>query len=96
MMKEQLLDELVDAFLTDLAHANCSPHIHHAYATDLAQLCAFYHRPVNALTAEVLRYFFRKHLLLATNRYRNAGTITVYKQVSRVRSTSFGIRMRLN
>jgi len=40
MMKEQPLDELVAAFLTDLAHANGTPHTHQAYATDLAQLCA--------------------------------------------------------
>ena len=53
MLKEQLLDELVAAFLTDLAHANRSQHTRHAYATDLAQLCAFYHGPVNAMIAEV-------------------------------------------
>jgi len=41
MLKEQPLDELVAAFLTDLAHANRTPHTRQAYATDLAQLCAF-------------------------------------------------------
>src|SRR3989440_956165 len=65
MMKEQPLEKLVAAFLTDLAHANRTPHTRYAYATDLAQLCAFYHGPVNALTAEVLRDFFRTHLHLS-------------------------------
>lgn len=59
------LDELVATFLTDLAHANRSPHTRSAYATDLAQLCAFYQGPLNAMTAEVLRSFFRTHLHLA-------------------------------
>ncbi len=64
-MREQPLEKLVAAFLTDLAHANRSPHTRHAYATDLAQLCAFYPGPVNAMTAEVLRDFFRTHLHLS-------------------------------
>ncbi len=65
MLKEQPLDELVAAFLTDLAHANRSPHTRHAYATDLAQLCAFYPGPVQAITVEVLRNFFGMHLHLS-------------------------------
>ncbi|HVB72656.1 MAG TPA: tyrosine-type recombinase/integrase [Ktedonobacteraceae bacterium] len=65
MMKEQPLSELAAAFLSDLAHANRSPHTCHAYATDLAQLCAFYHGPVNAMAAEVLRNFFSSHLHLS-------------------------------
>ncbi len=65
MMKEQPLGKLVAAFLTDLAHANRSPHTRHAYATDLAQLCAFYQGPVNAMTSEVLRNFFGMHLHLS-------------------------------
>jgi integrase/recombinase XerD len=64
-IKEQPLEELVATFLTDLVHANRSPHTRHAYATDLAQLCAFYHGPVNAMTAEVLRSFFSSHLHLS-------------------------------
>ena len=64
MMKEQPLEQLVATFLSDLAHANRSHHTRHAYATDLAQLCAFYHGPVQALTAEVLRGFFSTHLHL--------------------------------
>jgi integrase/recombinase XerD len=64
-IKEQPLDELVVTFLTDLAHANRSPHTCHAYATDLAQLCAFYQGPLQAMTAEVLRSFFRTHLHLS-------------------------------
>ena len=65
MMKEQPLDELVTAFLTDLAHANRSPRTRYAYATDLAQLCAFYQGPMQAITAEVLRTFFSTHLHLS-------------------------------
>src|SRR6266487_4250743 len=65
MLKEQPLDELVAAFLTNLAHANRSPHTRHAYATDLAQLCAFYPGPVQAITVEVLRNFFGMHLHLS-------------------------------
>jgi len=65
MMKEQPLDELVTAFLTDLAHANRSPRTRYAYATDLAQLCAFYQGPMQAITAEVLRTFFSTHFHLS-------------------------------
>jgi len=64
MMKEQPLEQLVATFLSDLVHANRSHHTRHAYATDLAQLCAFYHGPVQAMTAEVLRGFFSTHLHL--------------------------------
>jgi len=64
-MREQSVEKLVAAFLTDLAHANRSQLTHHAYATDLAQLCAFYHGPVNAMTTEVLRDFFHTHLHLS-------------------------------
>ncbi len=65
MLKEHSLDELVAAFLTDLAHANRTQKTCHAYATDLAQLCAFHHGSVNALTAQDLRDFFRTHLHLS-------------------------------
>ncbi len=65
MMREQTLDDLVVVFLTDLAHANRSPHTHHAYAADLAQLCAFHQGPVQAITVGVLRTFFRMHLHLS-------------------------------
>jgi site-specific recombinase XerD len=41
-MREQSLDKLVTRFLTDMAHANRSPHTRRAYATDLAQLCAYH------------------------------------------------------
>jgi len=64
MMKEQPLEQLVATFLSDLAHANCSHHTRHAYTADLAQLCAFYHGPVQTITAEVLRGFFSTHLHL--------------------------------
>src|SRR6266516_121872 len=66
MMREQPLEKLVAVFLGDLTHANRSPHTRHAYATDLAQLCAFYPGPVNAMTAEVLRNFFHLHLHLSS------------------------------
>jgi integrase/recombinase XerD len=65
MMKEQPLDELMAAFLTDFAHANRSPHTRQAHASDLAQVCGFFHGPVNAMTAKVLRDFFRAHLQLS-------------------------------
>lgn len=65
MMSEQPLDELVAAFLADLAHANRSPHTRQAYARDLAQLCACYQGPVTAITADVLRNFFDTHLHLS-------------------------------
>ncbi len=65
MIKEQPLDGLVAAFLTDLAHANRSFHTRHAYATDLAQLCAFHQGPMQAITVQVLRNFFHKHLHLS-------------------------------
>ena len=65
MIKEQPLDELVTAFLTDLAHANRSLRTRYAYATDLAQLCAFYQGPMQAITAGVLRTFFSTHLHLS-------------------------------
>lgn len=64
MIKEQTLEQLVATFLSDLAHANRSHHTRHAYATDLAQLCAFYHGPIQAITTEVLRGFFCTHLHL--------------------------------
>ncbi len=63
-MREQPLDKLVASFLTDLTHADRSFHTRHAYGTDLAQLCAFYRGPVQAITAETLRNFFRTHLHL--------------------------------
>src|SRR5260370_3632043 len=59
--EEQLLEPLVVLFLADLAHANHSPHTCRAYATDLAQFCAFHQGPVQLLTAEVLRTFFGRH-----------------------------------
>ncbi len=64
-MREQPLEKLVAAFHADLAHDNRSPHTRHAYVTDLAQLCAFYRGSVNAMTAVVLRDFFRTHLHLS-------------------------------
>lgn len=64
-LSDQQLEELVPAFLADLEHANRSRHTRHAYATDLAQLCAFYQGTVHALTGEVLRSFFYTHLHLS-------------------------------
>jgi integrase/recombinase XerD len=62
--EEQSLESLVALFLADLAHANHSPQTLRAYATDLAQLCAFHQDPVKTVTAEVLRTFFGKHIHL--------------------------------
>ena len=75
-VKEQPLEKLVATFLTNLAHANRSPHTRHAYTTDLAQLCAFYQGPVQAITAEVLRNFFSTHLHLSpATRARKQATV---------------------
>jgi hypothetical protein len=41
-MNEQSLVSLAALILADLAHANHSPQTRRAYATDLAQLCAFF------------------------------------------------------
>ena len=60
----QSLEELITAFLTHLAHTNRSPYTRHAYATDLAQLWAFYQGPVQGITAEVLRSFFNTQMCL--------------------------------
>jgi len=59
--EEQSLKSLVTLFLADLAHANHSPHTCRAYATDLAQLCAFHQGPIQTITADVLRTFFERH-----------------------------------
>src|SRR2546423_9187732 len=59
--EEQSLEVLVATFLTDLAHANHSPQTRRAYASDLAQLCAFHQGPLQTITAEVLRKFFERH-----------------------------------
>jgi integrase/recombinase XerD len=59
--EEQSLKSLAVLFLTDLAHSNHSPQTRRAYATDLAQLCAFHQGPVQTITAEVLRSFFGGH-----------------------------------
>ena len=52
---EQSLEIQVSTFLADLAHANHSAQTRRAYASDLAQLCAFHQGPVRTITAEVLR-----------------------------------------
>ena len=59
-MEEQSLESLVTLFLADLAHANHSPQTRHTYATDLAQLSAFYQGTVQTITAEV-RAWRRRH-----------------------------------
>jgi site-specific recombinase XerD len=59
--EEQSLESLVTIFLADLARANHSPQTRRAYATDLAQLCAFHQGPIQTITAEVLRTFFGGH-----------------------------------
>src|SRR5437763_9931503 len=59
--EEQSLEIQVATFLADLAHANHSPQTRRAYASDLAQLCAFHHGPLQTITAEVLRKFFKMH-----------------------------------
>ncbi len=59
--REQTLESLVAVFLAGLAHANHSPQTLRAYATDLAQLCAFHRGTGNTITSEVLGTFFGKH-----------------------------------
>src|SRR5713226_513511 len=59
--EKQPPETLVTTFLTDLAHANHSSQTCRAYATDLAQLCAFHQGSVQTITAEVLRIFFGVH-----------------------------------
>ena len=59
--EEPSLEIQVATFLADLAHANHSPQTGRAYASDLAQLCAFHQGPAQTITAEVLRKFFELH-----------------------------------
>ena len=59
-MEEQSLESLVALILADLADTNYSTPTHHAYATDLAQLSAFYQGTVQTITAEV-RAWRRRH-----------------------------------
>ena len=59
--EEQSLESLVTTFLADLARANHAPQTRRAYASDLAQLCAFHQGSVQEITAEVVRTFFGKH-----------------------------------
>jgi site-specific recombinase XerD len=72
--EEQSLESLVTFFLADLARANHSPQTRRAYATDLAQLCAFHQGPIQTITAEVLRTFFGRyaHLRPATRARKQA------------------------
>lgn len=51
----------VATFLADLAHANHAARLRRAYASDLAQLCAFHQGPIQTITADVLRAFFERH-----------------------------------
>src|SRR5579859_4967414 len=62
--EEHFLKVQVATFLADLAQANQSPQTRRAYASDLAQLCAFHQGPVQTITAEVLRKFFERHVHL--------------------------------
>jgi site-specific recombinase XerD len=72
--EEQPLESLVTTFLADLARANHSPQTLRAYASDLAQLCAFHQGSVQEITPEVLRTFFWRHahLRLATRARKQA------------------------
>ena len=72
--EEHSLKIQVATFLADLAHANHSPQTLRAYASDLAQLCAFHQGPLQTITAEVLRKFFEMyaHLRPATRARKQA------------------------
>jgi site-specific recombinase XerD len=74
LTEERSLQPLVTTFLADLAHANHSPHTRRAYATDLAELCAFHQGPIQTITADVLRAFFERyaHLRPATRARKQA------------------------
>src|SRR5260370_27849870 len=59
--EEHSLEIQVSTFLADLVYANHSPQTRRAYASDLAQLCAFHQGPMQTITVEVLRKFFQMH-----------------------------------
>src|ERR1700676_1117793 len=48
-IEEYSLETQISTFLADLAHANHSPQTCRAYASDLAQLCAFHQGPVQTI-----------------------------------------------
>jgi integrase/recombinase XerD len=57
--------EAIASFLEDLIHAGHSPHTKRAYATDLNQFAATYHKPLEDIVVEDLRHFFRQHTHLS-------------------------------
>jgi site-specific recombinase XerD len=74
--EEQSLESLVTVFLADLAHSNHSPQTCRAYATNLAQFCAFHQGSVQTITAEILRNFFALHFhLLPATRARKQAAV---------------------
>jgi integrase/recombinase XerD len=74
--EEQSLEVQVPIFLADLAYANHAPQTLRAYATDLAQLCAFHQGPLQTVTVEVLRNFFEMHVhLRPTTRARKQAAV---------------------
>jgi len=57
-VRDRSLEDLIAAFLADLAHSNRSAHTRRAYAVDLTRFSSFYKGPVDGITADVLRAFF--------------------------------------
>jgi site-specific recombinase XerD len=53
--------EAIANFLEDLIHAGRSPHTRRAYATDLKQFAATYSKPLEDVSVDDLRRFFRQH-----------------------------------
>jgi integrase/recombinase XerD len=59
------MQTLVDDFLADLAYTNRSAHTVRAYASDLAELVAFFPGSPQRLNADILRQFGKAHSHLA-------------------------------
>ena len=55
----------IEAFLTELRHANRSAHTLRAYRTDLHEFAQFHRGPLDQLDAQGLRAFFEQHFHLS-------------------------------
>lgn len=73
------LQQLVEEYLAELAHANRSSHTCRGYASDLTQFVAFHSGAIEDITAEVLRAFgtSQAHLAAAT-RARKQATLSSF------------------
>lgn len=68
------LPRLVEQYLAELEHANCSPHTRRGYASDLGQFVAFHGGDVENISPDVLRDFGATcdHLAPATRARKQA------------------------